>query len=43
MISARRVGVSILDEEVRDGGTEKSAQMDDGPVAERNHFPHDGH
>jgi urease accessory protein len=42
MISARRIGVSILDEEVRDGSTE-GAQIDDGPVAEENHFHHDGH
>src|SRR5712692_2125448 len=43
MISARRIGVSILDEEVRDGSTEGGAQIDDGPVAEKNHFHHDGH
>ena len=43
MISARRIGVSILDEEVRDGSPERSAQLDDGPVAENNHFHHDGH
>src|SRR5712672_1963710 len=43
MISARRIGVSILDEEVRDGSTEGGAQIDDGPVAEKNHFRHDGH
>src|SRR5882757_10103893 len=29
MISARRIGVSILDEEVRDGSTEGGAQIDD--------------
>ena len=44
MISARRIGVSILDEEVRDGSTESGAQIDDGgPAAEKNHFHHDGH
>jgi urease accessory protein len=43
MISARRIGVSILDEEVRDGSPERTAQLDDGPVAENNHFHHDGH
>jgi urease accessory protein len=43
MISARRIGVSILDEEVRDGSTEGGAQIDDGPAAEKNHFHHDGH
>src|SRR6266700_2082699 len=43
MISARRIGVSILDEEVRDGSTEGGAQIDDGPVAGKNHFHHDGH
>jgi urease accessory protein len=43
MISARRIGVSILDEEVRGGSTEGGAQIDDGPAAEKNHFHHDGH
>jgi hypothetical protein len=44
MISARRVGVSILDEEERDGDTgEKGAHVGDDPLAANDHFHHDGH
>jgi urease accessory protein len=43
MIAARRVGVSILDEEVRDGVGEKGAQTADGEIATKDHFHHDGH
>jgi urease accessory protein len=44
MISARRVGVSILDEEERDGGSgEHGTQPGDSPVAAKDHFHHDGH
>jgi urease accessory protein len=43
MIAARRVGVSILDEEVRDGVGEKGAQKSDGEIATKDHFHHDGH
>jgi urease accessory protein len=43
MIAARRVGVSILDEEVRDGAGEKAKQTGDGDVATKDHFHHDGH
>ena len=43
MIAARRVGVSILDEEVRDGVGEKGAPAADGEIATKDHFHHDGH
>jgi urease accessory protein len=43
MIAARRVGVSILDEEVRDGVGEKGAPTGDGEIATKDHFHHDGH
>jgi urease accessory protein len=43
MISARRVGVSIMDEEERDGAGEKGTQIGDGQVATKDHFHHDGH
>ena len=41
MISARRVGVSILDEE-GDGGPGETGSHD-GPSAARDHTHHDGH
>ncbi len=43
MIAARRVGVSILDEEVRDGVDERGTPTGDGEVATKDHFHHDGH
>ena len=43
MISARRVGVSILDEEVRDGGTGKAARRSMTAPPRHDHFHHDGH
>jgi urease accessory protein len=43
MIAARRVGVSILDEEVRDGVGEKGTPKGDGEAATKDHFHHDGH
>ena len=43
MIAARRVGVSILDEEVHDGVGEKGASTGDGEIATKDHFHHDGH
>jgi urease accessory protein len=43
MISARRVGVSIMDEEERDGvGGEEGPQAADGPLATKDHLYHDG-
>jgi urease accessory protein len=43
MISARRVSVSILDEEERDGeASEKAAQAEERPVPAKDHFHHDG-
>ncbi len=44
MISARRVAVSILDEEESDGGAaERGPQADDGRATTTDHFHHDGH
>jgi urease accessory protein len=43
MIAARRIGVSILDEEVRDGIGEKGTHTGDGEIATKDHLHHDGH
>ena len=45
MISARRIGVSILDEEIRDGSAQGTdAHVHDNQIAANDPFPHDhGH
>jgi urease accessory protein len=44
MISARRISVSILDEDERDGDAgEEGTQMIDGPGAAKDRFRRDGH
>src|SRR5260370_10389671 len=42
MISARRIGVSILDEEIRDGNAQgTAAHVHDNQIAANDPFPHD--